>query len=203
MAKNRRNPITHGQSGKFANICFQKNGVFRSLPDTSNRIWSPLQVKHHQHFANAREYGRRAVADVRLTAHYASLLPNWKRKIRNKNVGVYQIAICDFSHPPFICEVKLTRSHNPPVFCLSVFAGDMFKVEGAFISIFTPDGEFIEEGNAFRPDCELKFQYAIKNSGILNNGTVVRIRIWDVPGNITEKDFSCILEQIDIPLSPL
>ena len=126
MAKYRTNVITHGQSGKFAHICFQKNGVMRRLPDVSSRTWSPLQVKHHQHFNSAKEYGRHAMSDPQLRAHYAVLLPGWKRRLRNKNVGVYQIAICDYSNPPRFEEVSLVSFDNNVRYRISIYACDNF-----------------------------------------------------------------------------
>ena len=83
MSKNESNPITSGQSGKFDRISFQKNSVMRKLPDTSNRTWSPLQVRHHEHFENAKEYGRHVVADAQKSAYYKALLPKWKKKRNN------------------------------------------------------------------------------------------------------------------------
>jgi len=148
MSKNEGNLITGGQSGKCDKFCFQKNSVMRKLPDTSNRTWSPLQVRHHEHFESAKEYGRHVVADEQKSAYYKALLPKWKKKRRISNVGVYQIAVCDFSHHPVIEKVELLRAWDTSFFSILICASDNFKVEDVFVSIMTSDGKLIEEGSA-------------------------------------------------------
>ncbi len=194
MSKNESNPITSGQSGKFDRISFQKNSVMRKLPDTSNRTWSPLQVRHHEHFENAKEYGRHVVADAQKSAYYKALLPKWKKKRRISNVGVYQIAVCDFSHPPVIKKVELMRAWDTSLFSILIYPLDNFKVEGVFVSILTSDGKLIEEGGAVMHKYMNQYEYGIKYQDRLIPGNISRIRVWDVPGNITEKYFSFIVE---------
>ncbi|MCK9424052.1 MAG: hypothetical protein M0Q38_15815 [Bacteroidales bacterium] len=203
MAKNKGNSITSGLSGKFNGICFQDDGVMRSLPDTSNRKWSPLQVKHLTRIEQCKEYGRYAVADAKLTEYYTPLLIKWKKKIKNKRVGVYQIAICDFYHPPEIDEVKLSSEGNPSAYFISIHASDNFRVEDVSVSIFSPAGKLLDEGAAPLSKYGTTYEYCIQNPDWLNPETIARIRVSDIPGNITEKDFCFVIEKKCISLSPL
>jgi len=194
MAKNTENIITRGLSGKFANVCFQKNGVIRKLPDRSNFRWTPLQAKHHEHFESAKEYARHVVADAEKTAYYTPLLKKWKKRCRLQNVGIYQLAICDFSHPPEILRVEFKGRPGKPESRIAVFAHDNFQVTGVHVSLFMADGTCIEEGEAMESKLEITYNYPIQHPDQFKPGSVARIRVWDVPGNITEKYFQISVE---------
>jgi len=202
MAKNTENIITRGLSGKFANVCFQKNGVIRKLPDRSNFKWTPLQAKHHEHFESAKEYARHVVADAEKTAYYTPLLKKWKKWRRLQNVGIYQLAICDFSHPPEILRVEFKGRPGKPESRISVFAHDNFQVSGVHVSLFMPDGTWIEEGEGIVPALGYTYDYAIQHPDQFKPGSLVHIRVWDVPGNITEKYFQFSVEN-EIKFVPL
>lgn len=59
------------------------------------------------------------------------MLKRWKKKIRSQNVGVYQIAICDFSHPPKLDKAELIKETNTHEYSIRIHATDIFKVKGA------------------------------------------------------------------------
>ena len=67
-------------------------------------------------------------------------------------------------------------------------------MEGVFVSILTSDGKLIEEGGAVMHKYMNQYEYGIKYQDRLIPGNISRIRVWDVPGNITEKYFSFIVE---------
>jgi len=205
MAKNTENIITRGVSGKFGKACFQKNGVIRKLPDRSNFKWTPLQTKHHEHFESAKEYARHVVADAEKTAYYTPLLKKWKKWRRLQNVGIYQLAICDFSHPPEIVRVEFKGRPGKPESRIEVFAHDNFQVTRVHVSLFMPDGSPSEEGEAIAPTLEITYDYPIQHPDQFKQGSLACIRVWDVPGHITEKyfQFSAKNEFIFVSLTTL
>ncbi|MEI7983141.1 MAG: hypothetical protein WCI71_15935, partial [Bacteroidota bacterium] len=164
MAINKGNSLLYRMSGKFNQILFQKNGVMRSLPDLSKRKWSPLQVKHLNRMEQGKNYARQAMADPEQNAYYSSLLKKWKKKIKGGNIGVYQLAICDFFHPPVIRQVELLRASDPLTYNISIHVCDNFKVEGVFVSILSPDGTMIEQGDAQQPETNIQYIYLIQHT---------------------------------------
>jgi|GEM_PF-7047650 len=71
MAHGRKNLIMKVFRGKSGKLCMEPDGVSGSQPGKSKRKWTENQAKHLSRFECAKEYGRRAVADPLLSAHYA------------------------------------------------------------------------------------------------------------------------------------
>jgi hypothetical protein len=189
MVKNMNNILTRGQSGKFGDMVFQHNGIIRSQPDTSKRQWSPAQSQHLEKFSLAKAYGRFAVVDKETSDYYTPLLKRWKKKIRSQNVGVYQIAICDFLHPPRLDTAELIIETGTSEYSIKIHASDIFKVKGVSVCIFTTEGEILEEGIASLYHFNIFWSYSIQDPVHIIPESIVEISIGDVPGNMTKKYF--------------
>ena len=158
-----------------------------SQPGKSKRKWTENQAKHLSRFECAKEYGRRAVADPVLSAHYAVYRTRWKRKL--KHTGIYQLAIMDFMRLPEICKASLERSGRMAGSLISITAMDQFEISRVEVSLLAPDGIVLEEGMAGPAPNHVNYAYVILNSGSMKPGTLCVVRVWDFPGNVAEKEF--------------
>jgi len=148
MAHSNDNVVTQTYSGKVGNICLQDDGVIRSLPDMSNRIFSEKQKGHLSRFQQAKEYGRQVVADAQKWAIYKEPLKRWKKKKGKKHMGVYQLAIMDYMHFPEIISVQLNNCPGGADWMIRIEALDIIRVAGVAVSIVSFEGEIMEEGLA-------------------------------------------------------
>ena len=80
MAHSKANMITRTYSGKFGDLCLQRDGVIRSRPNVSKRILSERQTSHLNRFEAAKAYGRQVMADEAKSAFYGQYLKRWKKK---------------------------------------------------------------------------------------------------------------------------
>jgi hypothetical protein len=188
MAHSRHNVITRTYSGKIGKVCLQQDGVIRSLPEKSPKNWSKKQVEHLTRFEQAKEYGRRAVADPMLSEHYAAFRKRWRRKL--KNTGVYQLAIRDFMHTPEIHEASFEQTGENAGGLIRITAMDKFRISRVGVSLLSPGGVLLEEGMASSGTEHVFFKYVILDPALMKPGTTCMVRAWDIPGNVTEKKFS-------------
>ena len=185
MAHSRNNVITRTYSGKFGNTCMQSDGILRSRPNMTDRILSEKQKQHLSRFELAKEYARQVVADAEKSANYVRYLKKWKKN-KKKNIGIYQLAISDFTHPPKIHNINCDKYNM-----VNILARGEFGLVGATLSLVAPDGAILEEGNAI-DDSRYRFlQYIVKDPSLLRQGVLFRARVWGMPGVISEKDFPC------------
>ena len=191
MAHSKNSIITKTYSGKIGHICLQNDGVMRSLPDTSKRKWSEKQEQHLSRFQRAKEYGRQVVADPKRSEYYAGYLKRWKKK--KKNIGIYQLAVMDFMHTPEIRKFQLDKGYGRSGSTIVVGVMDVFGVAGVFVRIVLPGGETVEEGEAAPMISGFRFGYVIRDPSLPRPGTILRVKAWDVPGNIIEKEFNFFL----------
>ena len=190
MAHSKANVITRTYSGKFGNLCLQRDGVIRSRPDVSKRTWSERQTSHLNLFEAAKAYGRQVMADEAKSAFYRQYLKRWKRK--KSNIGIYQLAIMDFMHPPMINRIKLDEHTGVPIL-LVVEAYDIFQVAGVSVALCSPSGEILEQGDACQHFSWIGFHYTVHDPSLLRPGVICRVTARDLPGNITQKEFTGFL----------
>src|ERR1035437_8281267 len=184
MAHSRQNIITKHYSGKLGNSVLQSDGIIRSLPDTSNRIWSEDQKGHISHFQKAKEYARMVKADPILSAPYLEPLKRLKRK--KKNMGLYQLAIKDFLNPPEIIGLDKRKKLSKP-FVFEIHAQDLVAIVLLRVRLLLPKGEILEEGDTETVLENGIYSYQVSNPSLLPPGTIIHITAWDIPGNSSEK----------------
>ena len=191
MSRCNENMITRRNKGRFANVVFQRNGIMRSRPDITNRVWSENQVVHLNRFQCAKEYARQALVNEEISAFYLGNLSRFKRN-RSVFVGVYQLAIMDFMKPPVIRNVRLNNAsfNNPGVIEISVY--DDFTVTRVAVQLISADGIILEEGDAVEKVGLLECLYCVRDKSTLKPGNILRVRAWGYPGNFTENDFDLL-----------
>jgi hypothetical protein len=188
MAHNRQNPLTKYYSGKLGQLVMQSDGIMRSRPDTSNRVWSEKQEGHLSKFEQAKEYARKVKADPVLSAPYLDPLRIWKRK--KKNMGLYQLAIKDFLKPPEITGLRVQTS-RPLEF--RIHANGLVSIVQLKVRLLSPQGDILEEGDAETVLGNGVYSYLVADPSLVPRGTVVHITAWDLPGHFSEKifDYPC------------
>jgi hypothetical protein len=186
MAKSRNNILTDSYSGKLGDIILHRDGVMRSIPDMSKRILSGGQLEHIKRFERAKEYGRQVAADPARREYYAG--PLRKRKKKNPYIGIYQLAIMDFMNPPEVLNIFLESTGGNPGLTVIINVTDKVRVAGADVRILSAEGNTIEDGDAVELFLSQMFRYVVKDPLLLVKGSVIRVRVWDMPGNVTEKD---------------
>ena len=191
MSRCNENVITRQNKGRLANVVLQRNGIMRSRPYITKRVWSENQVLHLSRFQCAKEYGRRAMADAGMSAFYQEHLSGFKRN-RSAFIGVYQLAIMDFMKPPVIRNVRLhnTSFSNPGVIEISTY--DDFTVTRVAVQLISADGIILEEGDAVEKVGLLECLYSVRDKSTLKPGNILRVRAWGYPGNLTENDFDLL-----------
>ena len=190
MAHSKANMITRTYSGKFGDLCLQRDGVIRSRPNVSKRILSERQTSHLNRFEAAKAYGRQVMADEAKSAFYGQYLKRWKKK--KSNIGIYQLAIMDLMHPPSVNRIKLDKQTGIPI-RLVVEAFDIFQVAGVSVALCSPSGEILEQVDACQLFPWIGFHYTVHDPSLLRPGVICRVTARDLPGNITEKEFTGFL----------
>ncbi|MCX6306486.1 MAG: hypothetical protein NT040_16100 [Bacteroidetes bacterium] len=188
MARTKNNCITYGTSGKLGNLLFTSDGNMRSKPNTSNRVWSPLQIVQQNRFASAKEYARMAISDPELNAFYAA-------KARRKHgLGAWHLAISDYCHPPKISSAYFQNFKGKPGDEVRIMAFDDFQLTEVRVSFAHATGIF-EEGSAQLINFGTDWLYRMKSSVVCSPGLTVTIQARGLPGNVTavtlEWPFDC------------
>ncbi|MEI7661198.1 MAG: hypothetical protein WCK34_03320 [Bacteroidota bacterium] len=165
---------------------FNRDGITGPVPDPPKKSWSERQVAHLSRFELAKEFGRRVVADPALSELYRLRLKQWKKK-KSRNVGVYQMAIRDFMHPPSIPDIRFDRSVQGPV-GVKIEAVAHTNITSVWVKVVLPDGRILEEGEASKPGPGIYYHYCLRYPSLLKPGVTCRVSVRDIPGNVTEKE---------------
>jgi len=150
------------------------------------RKLSVNQKQHLRRFELAKEYGRRVKSDPELMAEYRDPLRRMRKK--NRRIGIYQLAIKDFMNPPTIFGIRKEAPSKGEVI-IHIEAWDLIRITRAGLSLVSQRGGVLEEGSMDVPDQFANFSYKVGNPAVLTPGVMVHVKIWDLPGNLVEKDF--------------
>ncbi len=179
------NVVIRGLSGKLGQLVILSDGHLRTRPDVSKRVWSERQREHLSRFEQAKAYARTVMADPALHAKYAA------KAARSHGLGVWQLAIADFFHPPRILSVMPDPNCGEQGSRVVIRAVDDFQVAGAEVTIGSDTG-LLEQGAAAVDPATGSWVYTL--AGDLPRGVDIRITVTvaDLPGNRTEKTVSCV-----------
>ena len=98
----------------------------------------------------------------------------------------------DLMHPPSVNRIKLDKQTGIPI-RLVVEAFDIFQVAGVSVALCSPSGEILEQGDACQLFPWIGFHYTVHDPSLLRPGVICRVTARDLPGNITEKEFTGFL----------
>ncbi|MDR0606325.1 MAG: hypothetical protein LBG80_18770 [Bacteroidales bacterium] len=185
MAKQKRNLLTQGMSGKIGGIVFrQKDGqtIISIAPEKKTKEPSEKQKKHQERFQKATIYAKKVMANLKKKAAY-------EEAAKEKKATVYTIAVADFLNSPDIQEVDLTGYTGEIDSEITIVAVDDFLVAGVHVEIYLMDGSLLEEGEAVEVAKNVWVYKATQNSQDLTGAKII-VSASDLPGNITKEDIT-------------
>jgi hypothetical protein len=185
MAKSRNNVITHGLSGKIADLLIfrQRHGqtIVSKVPEP-NKNYSEKQVRQRKRFQQATIYAKVAVKTPGIKELYAG-----KAK-KQKDMTAYSVAVADFFNAPDIETVDLSSYTGAAGDEIRIVASDDFAVKSVHVQISNADGSPVEDGYAVNSIGNLWIYTAAANNESLDGDRIV-ISISDMPGNIAEESY--------------
>jgi hypothetical protein len=186
MPRSTKKLITLTIPGKLVKKNIQCEAVIMPAKP-SKRLRSVKQSNHLSKFEQAKEYGRKVVADPTRTAFYAVFKKRWKRKF--KHVGIYQLAIMDFMSAPSIHEIRVDSNITGGITSILVRAYDKFNVSGVGLSLIAPDGQVLESCETLPMNISGNYVCEITRASSVMPGVICQVCVRDIPGNITEKEY--------------
>ena len=184
MAKQRKNVVTHGLSGKVGDLLiFRRTStgtVVAKTPVVSDKV-SDAQKAHRRKFQRAVIYGQAALVDLALREGYEAAAQRKKRR-------PFNVAVADFLHAPDIETIDVSGYHRQPGDVIRIEATDDFMVKEVWMVISDHEGNVVEEGNA-QPGT-LNYEWTYTSTADNPNPTGDRIEVYasDIPGNSSKAE---------------
>jgi hypothetical protein len=182
MAKQERNVVTHGLSGKVGDLLIfrQRAGktVVAKVPAVNHKV-TGAQLAHRRKFQRAVLYAGHVASDpVQSEAYAGKTKPG--QTFRN-------LAVADYLHAPDIEEIDLSGYHGNPGDVIRIEVTDDFAVKEVKVVIINPDGSLVEEGFAQPAATGYEWTYTATATNSDLSGDRIEVFASDTPGNITEK----------------
>jgi hypothetical protein len=185
MAKSQNNVITHGLSGKIADLLIfrQRDGqtIVSKVPQQKSTA-SEKQVKHRKHFQQATIYAKIALSTPGIQELYAV------EAKKQKGMTAYNVAVADFFNAPDIETVDLSAYTGIIGDEIRIVASDDFAVKSVRVQISNADGSLVEEGYAVNNIGNLWIYTATANNESLD-GDRIAVSVSDMPGNISTDSY--------------
>ncbi|MDR1155147.1 MAG: hypothetical protein LBL04_10565 [Bacteroidales bacterium] len=183
MAKQKRNVVTYGLSGKVGDLLvFRQVGgktVVSRIPEQPKKV-SEKQAKQRRRFRQAVIYAKSAVESPETKAIYGEIAAK-------KGKTPFIVAVADFLHVPEIQHIDLSDYSGQIGDTIRIEVEDDTMVKYVHVRIITANGTLIEEGQA-TPDISgyIWTYIAEQNNERFNYGKIV-VSVSDLPGNIVEE----------------
>jgi hypothetical protein len=183
MAKSRNNVVTHGLSGKIADLLIfrQVRGqTIVSKVAEQPKTASEKQTEHRKRFQQAVLYAKAAIISPETEKLYSLAAKKEKRLALN-------VAVADFFDAPDIENIDLREYSGNTGDKIHVTVSDDFAVKSVSVRIINADGSLLEEGNAVQSTGNLWIYTATQNNESLD-GDKILIAASDLPGNVTQEE---------------
>lgn len=128
-------------------------------------------------FQEAVYFAQHARKDEKLIAIY--------KKLARKDQSVYHAAISDAKIAPELSNPDLSSYTGQTGDQLIITAIDNYRVISVTCSIYTPDGQLLEAGEATQLDNEDDWAYTTTKENASLAGTTIRFEAFDIPENET------------------
>jgi len=182
MAKNAKNIVIHGITGKLGNqLVFRQKGdntIIATKPGKRTSEPTQAELDHRLHFQEAILYGQKVNADPALKENYKSKAGN--------GTSAYNVAVADFLKAPHIDEIDVSKYTGQPGGTIRIRAIDDFKVSKITVTIKATGGTTLESGNAQEQPDSLDWLYTATKVNPGPQGTIFIIAASDIPGNVTQ-----------------
>jgi hypothetical protein len=127
-------------------------------------------------FGRATAYARKAVKDPELKAMYQVKVNGGQR--------AFNIAMMDALRAPVIENIKADSYQGRPGDQIFIRATDDFKVANVEVSVYNPEGELLEQGNADMQQNEvMQWVYVVRQDNPEFSGSKITAVATDLPGN--------------------
>jgi hypothetical protein len=181
MAKQTRNVVTHGLSGKIGDLLVfrQKDGktIVAKAPAPPKRV-SEKQTEHRQRFQEAVIYAKAALA--------SPVTGDLYQTAAKKGRQPFNVAVADFFNAPDIHRVDLKEYHGAVGDKITVIVSDDVAVQSVQVSIYHADGSPVESGAAV--NASGLWIYTVEQNNENREGSKIVITASDFPGNVTHKE---------------
>jgi len=136
---------------------------------------SEVQLKVRERFRECIIYGTAVMKDPELKAMYAAAVRG--------DQSAYNLAVRDAFKAPEIKSVNTDAYSGQPGSTVTARVIDDFKVTAVKVSIFSPQGALVEEGDAVLGSNGLDWSYTATAVNDAVAGSRIRIVAMDTPGN--------------------
>ncbi|MDR0602893.1 MAG: hypothetical protein LBG80_01150 [Bacteroidales bacterium] len=181
MAKQRKNVVMYGVSGKIGDILIfsQRNGktIISRVPRIKRVRLSKKQKEHQKRFQKATIFAKTII-------HTEEGQVYIKAAKEKTGLTAYNIAIADFMHAPEIKSINISAYKGKIGNKIRIKAIDDFAVKSVHVRINNAEGSIIEEGNAVKSAKDSWIYTAVKNNTTLKGNKII-ITVSDIPGNCT------------------
>jgi len=170
MAKVKNNVMMRGISGTLGKqlvIRTMKDGstIISTMPDFSNREFSPGQLTHQSRFQEASAYAKPA----------AKTNPIYAKLAEGTTKNAYNVAVADWFHPPVIHSIRRQGE------TIQVTATDNVAVAKVLVSVLNAEGKILEQGEAVLRGDQV-WEYRTNANGRIS------AEAWDFAGNVVRKE---------------
>jgi hypothetical protein len=180
MARQKRNLLTEGMSGKLGGIVFRQvagETVVSQAPEKSKKEASEKQKKQKSRFEEATIYAKIATNLEETKDLYANAA---KKK---KGVSAYNVAVADFLNAPNIKNVDLSAYTSEIDSEIKIIAVDDFMVATVSVEIHAMDGALLEKGYAQHVTGGLWIYKTTQNNPQVEGAKII-VTASDLPGNV-------------------
>jgi hypothetical protein len=182
MAKQERNVVTYGLSGKIGDLLIfrQRDGktIVSKIPAHSGVV-SEKQAAQRRRFQQAVIYAKAAVASPETEELY--------KTAAKKGKYPFNVAVGDFLNAPDIHNIDLSEYTGSVGDRIRIVTDDDLAVKSVKVEILNADGTPVEEGNAVQITDGLWIYTAVQDNDNLD-GDKITVTVSDLPGNITREE---------------
>jgi hypothetical protein len=183
MAKQERNVVTHGLSGKIGDLLlFRQRGgktIVSKIPEFSKTV-SEKQATQRKLFQQAVIYAQTAIASPEMEELY-------KTVAKKKGKYPFNVAVADFLNAPDIHDIDLSEYTGSAGDRIRIIVNDDVAVKSVKVEIHNADGSLVEEGEAVQIAGSLWIYTAVQDNENLN-GDKITVSASDMPGNVTHEE---------------
>lgn len=178
MGKNKRNEYADGFSGKIGrNMVFRQTKseevIIARKPRKTGKPPHAKRLATQRLFKRAALYAKTVEANPEMKMLYAASAKGLQ--------SAFNLALRDWCRPPKVDVIKTAGYQGRIGDRIVVEATDDFKVESVQVSIYTMDGELVEQGAAVLEG--LDWVYTATEDHIALEGSTIKATAKDLPGN--------------------
>ena len=184
MARLTKNLFLQGASGTLGDQLVYKrvNGetIVTSKPVGRGEI-SEAQKRQNMRFKYATVFAKNAIADDVLGPIYAAGADRMKRY-----QNAYTLAVTDYLRAPEIGDIILESGASGSTMLVEAY--EQPQLAKVMVDILAEDESLVASGEATVTDNGIQWEFTLTQD--IPEGGAIRIRAYDLPGNVSTKSFA-------------